>query len=110
MKIFLIGGVTTNSSQGEEYERQIAIVKQSMARLGEDLVTAGHDLLVCSPFPGSADVDAVTGASRILNNDDGPSVEFHYPGLPEVEQEVTRLTAPLNLKRSFAFPMRLSVT
>jgi hypothetical protein len=104
MKIFLIGGVSTKSSQGAEYESQLATVKQSMERLGEDLVTAGHDLLVCSPFSGSADADAVTGAARILKSDDGPSVEFHYPGAPEVEQEVTRLTESLTLKRYYRFP------
>jgi hypothetical protein len=104
MKILLIGGVTTQPSQETEHKTQSAIVTQSMARLGKDLVSAGHDLLVCSPFSPSADVDAVTGAAPVLRKGDGPSVEFHYPGAPEVELEVTRLTESLSLKNFCRFP------
>ena len=60
MKVFVIGGVSIKKGD-DGYEQQVGTLKQSMRTLGKAIVRGGHDLIVCSPFPGSADVEAVHG-------------------------------------------------
>jgi hypothetical protein len=70
-----------------------------MQTVGKELVSAGHDLVVCGPFPGSADAGAVRGAAEVLRDSEGPVVEFHCPDSPEVLRELTLLTDSFSIKR-----------
>jgi hypothetical protein len=109
MKVFVIGGSSLQESD-PDYQTQLGMVEVAMQRVGTDLVSAGHDLLVCSPFPGSADVAAIrgaAGAAEILGRSDAPVVEFHCPDSAEVQRELTRLTDSLSLEffRVYSHPL-----
>ena len=93
MKLFLIGGPSL-TEQEPHFLDQLKLVRESMRRLGNDVIRANHDLLVCSPFADSADVEAVRGAAEALDKE-SPCIEFHYPGAPNVAQELDRLLASL---------------
>ena len=54
MKVFITGGVTL-SSKNIDSDKQIESLKVSMKSLGEELVARGHEIVICSPFPDSAD-------------------------------------------------------
>jgi hypothetical protein len=99
MKVFVIGGASLQDSD-PEYQTQLGVVQVAMQRVGKDLVSAGHDFLVYSPFSGSAGVAAVRGAAEILGRSDAPVVEFHCPHSAEVQRQLTRLTDSLSLKSS----------
>src|SRR5690349_15319242 len=106
MKVFVIGGASLANSD-PEYQTQLGMLQVAMHRIGKDLVSAGHDLLVCSPFQGSADVAAVRCAAEILGRSDAPVVEFHCPDSPEVQRELTHLTESLSLTsfRVYSHPL-----
>jgi hypothetical protein len=108
MKVFVIGGASLQDSD-PEYQTQLGMVEVAMQRVGKDLVGAGHNLLACSPFPGSADVAAIRGAAEILCRSDAPVVEFHCPDSAGVQRELTRLTDSLSLKsfRVYSHPLPL---
>jgi hypothetical protein len=97
MKIFVIGGVTTPESGGPQYQTDLGVLTKAMAGLGRRIMEKGHDLLVCSPFPGSADVEAVRGAAEVVARQEGPAIEFHYPADASVSGELDRLTGSLSL-------------
>ncbi len=79
MKIFVIGGVADPRSE-EDKAWQNALLDRTMGRLGEEIIRAGHELVVCSPFPNTADVYAVRGAASAIRAGGGNSViDFHYP-------------------------------
>jgi len=106
MKIFIVGGTSVSTSD-PMYDDQSRVLNLSMERIGRELVSAGHDLLVCSPFAGSADLAAVKGIAEILNKTDSRSVEFHCPDSPDVERELTGLADSLRLKpfRVYSHPL-----
>jgi hypothetical protein len=106
MKIFIIGGTSVSTSDAL-YDDQVRILNASMKKIGTDLVSAGHDLLLCSPFAGSADLAMVKGIAEILHNTDSRSVEFHCPDSPEVERELIGLADALRLKqfRVYSHPL-----
>jgi TIR domain len=103
MKIFVIGGTTVPESDNQ-YPEQRKIVEQVMRRFGKDLLQAGHDLLVCSPFPEAVDIEAVRGAVDALGEQENPVVEFHYPDASTVVRELTRLRESLSLTNVRLFP------
>lgn len=79
MKIFLIGGVSA-AKPDSLYTKQEEALNRSMAELGRTIARAGHELLVCSPFEGSADAAAAEGALQATAGTDLESrVEFHHP-------------------------------
>lgn len=101
MKIFVIGGATVDESDAR-YAEEIEIVQQAMQGLGKNLFEAGHDLLVCSPFEGTVDLEAVRGSVSSLR---GTScVELHYPNSASVREEWTRLKDSLSLAKVRLFP------
>jgi hypothetical protein len=107
MKIFLIGGVSVESSD-PTYEQQKEDLNRSMAELGRTIAQAGHDLLVCSPFEGSADAVAAQGAlTPGSGSGEGSDIEFHHPDTPAVFREMqafrSRFAAAKGLK-SFEHP------
>ena len=111
MRIFVIGGLTDTSSD-DEYRAQQDVLDDTMGKFGAAVAQAGHDLLVCSPFPTSADRCAVHGVMRELASrcEAGPQVEFHFPESPNVRDEIGKLTGAFNhqLIRLLAHPLMLN--
>ncbi len=103
MKIFLIGSVGVGK-EDPTFSTHSQILSESMSRLGKDLALANHDLLVCSPFPDSADVHAARGALEASGAAD-PLIAFHHPGDPGVVRELSALmeSLPSNRYRPFRY-------
>ncbi len=96
VKIMVIGG-TTVSEDDAEYASELSILNSSMDQLGGDIVMRGHDLVTCSPFPGSADLPAMQGATKRLADfpRKGPSIEIHSPRDSSIAASVEDLTKAL---------------
>ena len=90
MDIFIIGGLTDSNDNQDLLER-------SMHQVGRDLFRSGHNLLICSPFVGTADVSAVRGAASVVNERDDSKVVFHYPSTQGVMAEISKLRKDLGL-------------
>lgn len=97
MNIFVIGGVTVLDGDPSKQEQE-ARLSVLMEQAGKDIVERGHNLLVCSPFPGSADAAAVRGAAKVIP-DQGPIVEFHFPDSADVLDQLKHLCEELHLER-----------
>ncbi|MDF3883645.1 toll/interleukin-1 receptor domain-containing protein [Cupriavidus basilensis] len=93
MKILIVG---TSFRQNENPidNHQQSDSREVISRIGEAIGKADHQLLICSPFNDSADYWAFNGIKECLLSG-GPSAEFHYPRLPEVEVAVRDLVADL---------------
>lgn len=102
MKVFVIGG-TTVPPDNDKYPKELKILERSMRQLGKDLIGAKHDLLVCSPYLGSADLEAVRGATESVHAKKGINVEFHFPRTESISEEVTRLKETLSIKKAKSF-------
>ncbi|HEY0761808.1 MAG TPA: toll/interleukin-1 receptor domain-containing protein [Pyrinomonadaceae bacterium] len=102
MRVFVIGGTTVPRTD-DEYPKQLKILEQSMRPLGKCLIDSNHELLVCSPYQGSADLEAIRGATQSTNVKRGKHVEFHYPRSASIGTEVTRLTKKFSLKQARSF-------
>jgi hypothetical protein len=90
MKIFLIGGVSVETND-PAYANQVERLNSSMTELGRNIIKAGHDLLVCSPFEGTADVAAARGAlEAIASQKEVSTVEFHHPDAAAVAAEMAK--------------------
>jgi hypothetical protein len=83
--VFVIGGNTGDSGFGsfESVELQNAC-----RQVGEAIARAGAELIVCSPFPDSADIHSVLGYARAGA---GGTVHFHSPQHPDVEEKRAEL-------------------
>src|SRR5262249_25091527 len=66
-------------------------------RLGAAVAKAGADLIVCSPFPDSADFHALMG---YLESDSGHAVHLHSPRHPDVDSKNDELRALLGPERA----------
>jgi|SRR5215213_159935 len=102
MKVFVIGG-TTVLPNNDQYSNELKILEQSMRQLGKRLIDGKHDLLVCSPYSGSADLEAVHGATQSVHVKKGINVEFHYPRTLSICKQVTRLTETLSINKTRSF-------
>ena len=105
LKVFIIGGVSV-FEEDREYRAQLTLLGSSMTTLGRCIVEAGHDLLVCSPFPAAADAEAVRGAADALRRRKGALIEFHYPREQNVERELDKLllSVPPETVRRYFYP------
>lgn len=103
MKVFVIGG-TTVPSHDAKYSQELKALGQLMRRLGKRLVGAGHELLVCSPYPGSADLEVLRGAAQSARVGKGSRIEFHYPQTESIAEEVDRLKEALSLSKAASLP------
>ena len=102
MRVFVIGGTTVPRTD-DEYPKQLKILEHSMRPLGKCLMDSNHELLVCSPYQGSADVETIRGATLSANVKRGKHVEFHYPRAESISTEVSRLIKTLSLKQAKSF-------
>jgi hypothetical protein len=98
MKIFVVGGIAV-SNKDADYARQRDLLRSSMQRLGTDIVKSGHDLVVCSPFSPTVDVDALGGAAMAIKAGcRETTIDFHYPDETEVRAELDRLAEELSIQ------------
>ena len=79
--------------------------------LGGEIARRGHDLLLCSPFEGSADVPALRGwvttgpADRLQGH-----LEIHLPNLPSIRETLDALLATQKAQDSHRFYHAVPVT
>src|SRR5438552_16825000 len=94
MRTFVIGGVSLSESEaGFLHNRNV--LRGTMKALGQDLITTGHDLLLCSPFKDSADYYVAKGAAEAASKGKGVIAEFHYPASRKVTEALSRLKKTL---------------
>jgi hypothetical protein len=72
-----------------------AAVSEVMDQLGFAIGSAGHDLLVCSPFADSADTAVARGVARASQTTGAPAIEFHYPDMPDIVGALDALRSSL---------------
>jgi nucleoside phosphorylase len=89
---YVIGGVTEETDYPDYEEAELAEVCR---RLGETVAKAGADLIVCSPFPDSADFQALMG---YVKSGVGRAVHLHSPRHAEVREKEIELRAMLGAK------------
>lgn len=82
---FVLGGITGETNY-PDFER--TELEHFCQRLGEIAAKAGVDLVICSPFPDSADFHALRG---YVETGEGGTVHMHRPHHPEVEQRYAQL-------------------
>lgn len=97
MKVFLIGGVPSDGDSPTNAQDS-DLLKSSAREIARSIAAKGHDLLVCSPFDGSIDVEAIRGAAQHASLNAAsmlPAVECHYPQAVNVQQVVDLLESGL---------------
>jgi hypothetical protein len=95
MQIFVIGGATNDQDRLAGHGHDL--LRSTAMKLGEEIALAGHDLIVCSPFEISVDVDVARGFD--LANGHG-HIRFHIPDQDKIEDcfqefKTTLKAAPL---------------
>ncbi|MES5821139.1 TIR domain-containing protein [Streptomyces sp. RG80] len=79
--VYVIGGVTGETTYPDYEKSQLAHVCE---QLGQAVAKAGAELVVCSPFPDSADLHTVIG---YVQSGVGRIVHLHSPRHPEVAEK-----------------------
>jgi hypothetical protein len=108
MKIFVIGGVTQSTGRDPQAENpgEQQILQTSMRAVGRSLARAGHDILVCSPFDGSSDVNVVLGAAEVASQGTRTRIEYYYPNSKGVVANLDRLEKSLKNLTFVRFPQQ----
>jgi nucleoside phosphorylase len=83
--VYVVGGVTGETTYPDYEKSQLAHVCE---QLGQAVAKAGAELVVCSPFPDSADLHTVIG---YVQSGVGSIVHFHSPRHPEVAEKQTEM-------------------
>lgn len=104
MKIFVIGGTSQADEQSPQdgFLREKQILQTSMQAVGLNLARAGHEILVCSPFKGSSDVEVVRGAAGVAS----AKITFYYPNARNVLAELDQLQKSLGSPSFVRFPQQ----
>lgn len=76
--VFVIGGAT---GETEDADAELPRLHKASLKLGKLLADAGAQLVVCSPFPDSADYYTVMGYAESQANG---AIQFHSPDHPKV--------------------------
>jgi hypothetical protein len=87
--VYVIGGVT-DETEYPDFER--TKLGDSCRQLGEAIARSGADLIVCSPFPDSADHHAILG---YLRAGVGSAIHLHSPRHESVAQKQSEMLAML---------------
>lgn len=105
MKIFLIGGNVLAADE-PDFDLHDQCMRTAAAAIGKSICMAGHDLLLCSGFPGSADFEAVSTAMKVLTtNAKSPArIEFYYPNCMKVASQIESILTASDTKRVSRFP------
>lgn len=102
MKVFIVGGVTVKEDD-PKFNEEVQILKEPMAVLGAQLVSHGHEVVVCSPFSDSADFHVLHGIAA-KSKDSHPRISIHYPEILGVETSWKSLLSTLQLSKAARFP------
>ena len=93
MKLFFVGGSFVQSGSGEGPPDEDGL-RSSMRELGAFLAGQGHDLVLCSPYEGSIDLEILKGAAA---SGARPRIEMHFPEMPDILEAVRQEAAVVNL-------------
>ncbi|PTM77108.1 toll/interleukin-1 receptor domain-containing protein [Cereibacter johrii] len=105
MKVMILGGLPDQTSSVGSIKS--ARLMNGVSQLAHQLVADGHDLVLCSPFEGSADHAALTG----LENSDRPArIEFHFPDVEIIRKRVEEWAGRLPNVTFDMFPHHPPVT
>jgi hypothetical protein len=94
MKVFVIGGAVSRPKDAQS-RSQGTILRKSMQEVGRSLIRSGHDLLICSPHRGSADIEAFRVGVKALATTQRSCIEFHTPDLEDTQRELQLLVRSL---------------
>lgn len=89
MRLFFIGSLPHAGTRAVSPKT----AAMSLKALGAQAAANGHQFIVCSPYPGSADLEVIQGAAEAGLK----SVEVHYPSSPEVRERVALAARELGL-------------
>lgn len=92
--VYVIGG-TTDETEYPEYED--AELRGACQRLGATIADSGADLVVCSPFPDSADFYTLIG---YMDSPHARTVHMHLPRSERIREAETQLRAMLGATRA----------
>lgn len=99
MKIFIIGG-THSSLADDRRAGPPGSFASTARRIGAFIAQSHHVLVTCSPFPGSADLDAQVGFAGAFDGDPPPhSAEMHYPDDAGIDATVSSALDATGLRR-----------
>src|SRR5438874_2563981 len=104
MKIFVIGGLVSDSA--EKVANQHNLLRKRASEVGADIARARHTLIVCSPFDGSADIEALKGFAAMAASEEvalGHAVEIHHPDGADVATQVASVLNSLGLSGVHVF-------
>lgn len=87
MRYFVIGGLT-----GDETECEKKRFEAACKSIGEALRDLGHSLIICSPYPDSADYWVFNGFTQGKPKDNS-SIEIHFVDKSTVRTELTNLAS-----------------
>lgn len=79
--VYVIGGKTGETT---DVDSELPQLHRASLKLGTVLAQAGANLVVCSPFPDSADYYVAMGYAEVK---DGGIIHFHSPTHPKVEEK-----------------------
>jgi hypothetical protein len=85
MRVFVIGG-EVESGEGAAADAARKQVVDTCRRLGAMLRTAGHTVLLCSPFEDSADLHVLRGIAGAASARPA-DIEIHCPDTPQVRRK-----------------------
>lgn len=87
--VFVIGGVTEESSDRDAETPRLNI---ACFKLGQAIAKAHAQLIICSPFPNSADYYTAMGFSEV---EEERVIHFHSPNHPDVAEKRKLLSKTL---------------
>lgn len=90
MRYFVIGGLT-----GNETECEIRRFEDVCIKIGEALRDLGHSLIICSPYPDSADYWVFNGFTQGSPKNNS-SIEIHFVDKLTVHTELANMISYLN--------------
>lgn len=89
--VFVIGGET---GETEDTDAESPRLNNASLKLGRALAESGAHLLICSPFPDSADYYAAMGYAGARTGEG--VIQFHSPDHPTVKEKRRRLQSTLD--------------
>lgn len=102
MKLFVLGGVTCPKDSAE-YRDERARLQAACSAIGQTIASEQHTLVVCSPFPDTADVDVLKGIAESANASN-TLVEYNFVDSPHVRQQLNEVTESLLLNNVVRIP------
>ncbi|MDZ8264403.1 toll/interleukin-1 receptor domain-containing protein [Nostoc sp. ChiQUE01b] len=101
MRVFVIGGTTADPTE-PMFKTQKALLEQACYQLGCSLGTAGHSVIVCSPFENSADIEVMRGFAETLPP--RPAIEIHYPDSQRVNSQFNEVLSRFQISTVSRYP------